>query len=92
MTWAAMLGGKTSRVRCQIYQVTHDDIIALHHLVTSYLTGSFVGAHLKADCGMVHRCLDTVLWVIQMPSCSISSHSRLAGTLIGTHLYERDIH
>lgn len=51
-----------------------------------HLTGSFVGAHLKADSGMVHRCLDTVLWVIQMPSCSISSHSRLAGTLIGTHL------
>lgn len=56
-----------------------------------YLAGSFVGAHLKADGGLVVRLVCLCLWVVEMSPGPISSHTSLARTLVGPHLKYKKI-
>lgn len=56
----------------------------------AHLAGTFVGAHLQADGGVVHGRQDLVLGVVEVPPGAIGRHARLAGTLIGAHLGNRE--
>lgn len=60
--------------------------IEVQTTVRSNLAGSFVGAHLQTDGGLVIRLISVGLWVIQMSSGSICCHSSLTGTLVCSHL------
>lgn len=51
------------------------------------LAGSFVGSHLQADGGLVTGFVSLSLWIIQMSSGSIRSHSSLTRTLVCPHLW-----
>lgn len=53
---------------------------------TAYLAGSFVGAHLQADGGLVKGFVSLHLGIIKMPPSPIGCHTRLAGTFVGPHL------
>ena len=54
-----------------------------------HLAGSLVGAHLEADGGLVEGFVRVRLWVIEMSSGAISSHSCLTRTLVCSHLNRR---
>ena len=55
----------------------------------SHLAGSFVGAHLQADGGLVVGLVRLCLWVVEMSSGAVGRHPSLARTLVGSHLEER---
>lgn len=54
--------------------------------VACHLAGAFVGSHLQADGGLVVGFVSLSLWIIQMSSGSIGSHSSLTCTLVCPHL------
>lgn len=54
-----------------------------------YLVSSFVGAHLKADGGLVHGVVHASLGVIEVALCSICRHAFLAGEFVGAHLVQQ---
>lgn len=57
----------------------------------AYLAGSFVGAHLQTNRGLVKGFVGLHLGVIKMPPGPIGCHTRLAGTFVGSHLSSEKI-